>query len=363
MLAAENLGGVLINAQYNFAWLTGGASNGIDLSREAGASFILVRADSRRFLIANNIEMPRLLAEEVSEIDFEPVQINWQDERASANVVVDQARSLLPIGELASDLFLLPQVRPIEPLIAACRYELTAAEIERFRSLGNDAGKALGEVINRLSPGETENEIARRVRGEMAAYGIYPVVTLVGADQRIERYRHPVPTDNVWNNTLLIAVCARRHGLIASLSRIICAGDVPAELRRRTEAVANVNAKLYAATVPGADAADLYHVAARAYTDLGFPNEIDKHHQGGACGYRTRDWTAHLKSCETVRTNQAFAWNPSITGTKTEETGIVTANGFDVITATPGVPQITSVVDGREYFSPGILSLSVGVSA
>lgn len=34
VLAAENLGGVLIGAQHNFAWLTGGGTNGIDLSRE-----------------------------------------------------------------------------------------------------------------------------------------------------------------------------------------------------------------------------------------------------------------------------------------------------------------------------------------
>nr|MBA3442930.1 peptidase M24 [Pyrinomonadaceae bacterium] len=32
VLDAENLGGVLIGAQHNFAWLTGGGTNGIDLS-------------------------------------------------------------------------------------------------------------------------------------------------------------------------------------------------------------------------------------------------------------------------------------------------------------------------------------------
>ena len=30
MMAREGLGGVLLNAQHNFAWLTGGRSNGID---------------------------------------------------------------------------------------------------------------------------------------------------------------------------------------------------------------------------------------------------------------------------------------------------------------------------------------------
>ncbi len=40
MLAEKDLGGVLINSQHNFAWATAGANNGIDLSRENGASFL-----------------------------------------------------------------------------------------------------------------------------------------------------------------------------------------------------------------------------------------------------------------------------------------------------------------------------------
>ena len=363
MLAAEDLGGVLLNAQHNFAWLTGGASNGIDLSRENGASFIFVRADGKRFLIANNIEMPRLLAEEVSEAEFEPVELKWQDERASANAVVEKIRSLGHHGDIGFDLYTFSPLRPIEALIAACRHELTSEEIGRYRDLGHDAGRAVGNVITQITQGETENEIARKLRDEFEVYGIYSVVTLVGVDERIERYRHPVPTKNIWNNSLLIAVCARRHGLIASLSRIVCAGDVSSELRSRTEAAGKVNAALCGATQPCAKAADLYLIAAEAYADLGFPGEIDKHHQGGACGYRTRDWTAHPNSSETVRLNQAFAWNPSITGTKAEETGIITPDGFEVITTTPGFPQVSTVVDGREYFSPGVLSLSIGVSA
>jgi Xaa-Pro aminopeptidase len=56
MLAGENLGGVLLNAQHNFAWLTGGKSNGINLSSESGTCFLLVGGDGKRFVLANNIE-------------------------------------------------------------------------------------------------------------------------------------------------------------------------------------------------------------------------------------------------------------------------------------------------------------------
>ncbi|MCA1558538.1 MAG: hypothetical protein LC731_08375, partial [Acidobacteria bacterium] len=57
MLAAENLGGVIINAQHNFSWLTAGSTSGIDTSREPGACALLIRLDGKRFVLANRIEM------------------------------------------------------------------------------------------------------------------------------------------------------------------------------------------------------------------------------------------------------------------------------------------------------------------
>src|SRR5215213_2922797 len=148
MLVAENLGGVLINAQHNFAWLTGGKSNGINLSSENGACFLLVRVDGKRFVLASNIEMRRLLTEEISGADFEPFEFSWQDEKATGNFIFEKAKSLLPPNaEIATDLFLSKEIRAIENLIARCRYELTGAEIERYRRLGKDAGAAIGDLF------------------------------------------------------------------------------------------------------------------------------------------------------------------------------------------------------------------------
>ena len=360
LLGNEQLGGVLLNAQHNFAWLTGGRSNGIDMTRENGACYLFVTQKGKRYLIANNIEMNRLLAEEVSAHDFEPVEVTWQKQGAT---IVETARSLTEAGDLAADLPLFTGVRSVEPLIASCRYELTQPEMTRYRELGRDAGLALGNVTSKLAPDTTEREIARIVRDELFSFGIFPVVTLVAADDRIAKFRHPVPTNNTWKTRLLIVVCARRHGLIASLSRMICVGDIPSDLLRRMDATAAVNAALCAATTAGSSGAELYNTAAEAYAGQGFADEIDKHHQGGACGYRTRDWVAHPDSKDVVRSNQAFAWNPSMTGTKTEETVILIDGELEVITRTPDFPTISTFVAGREYFSPGVLSLSKGASA
>jgi Xaa-Pro aminopeptidase len=362
MLETEDLDGVLLNTQHNFAWLSCGGSNGIDLSSENGAGFLLVTRKGGRYLIANNIELERLRSEQLPTYgEFEPIEITWQSER-EPQAILGTARSVAG-KNLGSDTG-FPETRWIAPSVAGCRAQLTPEEIERYKKLGREAGEALESVVGRLEPGQTENQIARIVRDELAAREIFSVVTLVGADERILKFRHPTPTDNIWRETLLVVTCARRSGLIANLTRMICTNTISDDLQRRTEAAAFVNASLYHGTKEGATAADLYAIASRAYAAAGFAGEIDKHHQGGACGYRPRDWVAHPDgSGDVVRMDQAFAWNPSITGTKTEETGILTAKGFEVITANEGFPKIPTVIDGREYLSTGVLSLAKGVSA
>lgn len=358
MLAAENLGGVLLGAQHNFSWLTAGGVNGIDTSREPGAGALLVRSDGRRYVLASRIEMARLLAEELAGQDFEPVEFSWEEEKATPTFLAERARSLLTTGSaLGSDLPLGAEAKSIEGALARCRYQLTTSEIERLRALGRDAGRAIGEMVRSLEPGETEAQVARRAADALAAHGIRAVVNLVAADERIKLYRHPLPTERRWEKVLMVVVCARRGGLIASLTRIVSAGELTEELRRRTRAAARVNARLLAATRPGATGAELYRVAASAYAEEGFEGEEHLHHQGGATGYRTRDWVAHPVSQETVQVNQAFAWNPSITGTKVEETCIAGAESIEVVTRTPDWPQISAPLDGREYLSPDVLPL------
>jgi len=363
MLDRESIDAVLINAQHNFTWLTGGRRNGVDGSRENGVASLVITRHGHRYLLASAIEMERMLTEEVGMTDFQPVDFTWQDEKADTGFWLEKARFLLGAGAtLATDIAFDRGTPSIEGKIAACRYELTPHEIERYRSLGHDAGAAAENFIEKIAPGETEQQIAAKFRAELGSHNIDSVVTLVAADERIARFRHPVPTEKRWRHTLLIVTCAKRHGLIASLSRLICVGKIPDELRSKTEAAAFVNSSLLAATHVGTAGSELYSIAARAYAERGFADEINRHHQGGATGYKTRDWVAHPKSRESVKTNQAFAWNPSVAGTKIEDTYIAGENGVEIITCSSGFPSITIPVNGTDFTSAGILSLSNRIS-
>jgi Xaa-Pro dipeptidase len=299
-----------------------------------------------------------MLAEEVSENDFEPIVFDWEAEKINGNFVLETAQSLLEnSSNLATDIFYNPNFRVFEGSIAKCRYQLTTDEIERFQQLGRDAGEIVGNIYDKIDVGQTEIEIANIVKFELGKRNINSVVTLVAADERIAKFRHPIPTENVWKNTLMVVVCAKRNGLVASLTRFFSVGKVADDLRKRTDAVAKVHAQMMHATRPNATGKEIFEITKNAYSDVGFADEELKHHQGGACGYKTRDWVAHSKSTEQVFVNQAFAWNPSITATKSEDTFIVKEDGAEMITISPNFPTISNVIDGIEYQTSDILVL------
>ncbi len=356
-LSAHKLDGLLLNAQHNFAWLSCGGRNGIDLSRDPGAGTLLVASDGRRYILANNIEMRRLLSEVLNPDEWLPIEFTWEQEKANSALPLERARAVLGANALIAADFPCGDAQMIEGIFAPLRYQLTEPEMERFRSLGREAREAIGTLAQNVTPGMTELEVARAATDALAVRRAFAVVTLVAADDRLAKFRHPVPTSKTWDRVLMIVVCARRHGLIVSLTRIVCRGEVPKDLRAKTLAAAHVNARLFAATRPGARGSNLYAVAAEAYADEGFVGEERLHHQGGAAGYRAREWVVHPKSDEQVISRQAFAWNPSITGTKVEETCIAFADHCEIITASPGWPGIAVDMEEHSYLLPSVLSI------
>lgn len=334
---AAGVRGVLLATHHNIAWLTGGRANRIDASREAGTQRLLITQSGRRYVLANTIEMPRLGAEVLAGLDYEPVEYPWTDDQDPAHAV-GVARELAGGDPLASD-WPLPGTTVIESALARARHLLTDAEIERYGVLGRDAGAALAGVCRTLEPGDDERDIQRAVMDAAGSIRARAIVALVGSDERLRRFRHPVPTATRWQHVVMLALCAERDGIIVSLSRIV-ASRPPADLADRTRATATVFGSLLSATRAGATGAALYATAREAYAAVGFPSEELQHHQGGAIGYRAREWTAHPNSQEVVQPRQAFAWNPTIAGTKVEDTALLVDGTLQLITTSPDWPAI-----------------------
>jgi antitoxin VapB len=200
----------------------------------------------------------------------------------------------------------------------------------------------------------SEEEIAGLLFSTMQARSVKPTVLLVAADDRLTKYRHPIPTPAKVKNAVMFVVCARRWGLVCSATRIVGFGKPSPELRRKHEACVYVDATFIASSKPGTPLVEVFEKARTAYAERGFPNEWCHHHQGGPTGYVEREFTVNPETPkeQKVEVNMGLAWNPSIAGTKSEDTILVTAKGPEILTATPGWPMIKVPAAGRTVLRP-----------
>lgn len=287
------------------------------------------------------------MEEELSGLGFEPVEFDWfevRDDGALSRLVFDKLGRV----RLASD-WPLPGAEERAQDLKRLRFTFTPQEVERMGEVCRLASEAICEAARAVKPGMTEFEIAGRLADEALSRGLVPTVILVAVDDRVRRYRHPIPTRARLVHHAMLVLCARKGGLIAAVTRSVHFGRMDPDLRRRYEAVQNVLARMIAATRPGARACDILSVAQRAYADEGFEGEWRNHHQGGAIGYEEREYVATPALEERVCAPQAFAWNPSVSGAKAEETIIVRPDGsFEVLTICDDWPVRAVEVEGRE---------------
>jgi Xaa-Pro dipeptidase len=79
------------------------------------------------------------------------------------------------------------------------------------------------------------------------------------------------------------------------------------------------------------------------------------HHQGGATGYTSRDYRVNFNTLDIVQENQAFCSNPSIAGTKSEDTILATSKGPELLSKPIEFPVMDMEIEGYRFQRPGIL--------
>jgi antitoxin VapB len=125
---------------------------------------------------------------------------------------------------------------------------------------------------------------------------------------------------------------AKRGGLYANLTEMVELDEPDPELARRQAATEQILTRMREeATRPGRTLAEAFQDCTGFYADAGYPDEWKLHHQGGLTGYGSRELIATPASHHVIAVGQAFAWNPSITGAKAEETFVLTESGPEVV--------------------------------
>ncbi|MDR1708323.1 MAG: peptidase M24 [Candidatus Accumulibacter sp.] len=348
LMRRRELDGVFLKRQDDFAWLSCGGRNYVGAG-DLGNCGLLVTAD-RHYAVTSTVESQRMLDEEnLGALGFEMHAGFWHEGAFEAKTI----ESLVPSGRVGYDFGGQSLANEIKEL----RLELTESEIEAYREGGRLASLAMEEAAAGIRPGDAEYAVAGRIMRNMEASGLEFSSCMVAADERIGAYRHPLPTAKKIEKRVQIGGNFRMRGLTLCMTRYVNFEPVSDALRRQYRANQFIDVTYMANSIPGESYQRPLLAGKAAYEELGYAAEFDKHHQGGPIGYAGRDYRVDFTVKGVIQNHQAFCWNPSITGTKSEDTVIVSQNGIEPITRPIIFPKVDIEAGGVTLVRPDILEI------
>jgi Xaa-Pro dipeptidase len=352
LLSGRELPAVALRCTDAVAWVTGGLTNRIEAGNPASAAWVVVTPEAAH-VVTTNVELPRLTAEGGLDA-FELHGVDWYEPGGLARLGEQVAGApAARIGGLGID---------VDEELVELRLSLDPAERARLAALSFDAAAALEGAVRQWVPGELDIEIQARVAAALERTGAFGACLIVGGDDRVERFRHPLAAAEPVQRLLMAVVVAERHGLHAAATRFASARRLPDSVRAARRAAADAERAVLDASRPSATYGDALLALADAYANAGHAGEWRNHYQGGPIGYRQREFEIVPSQVDSrwftapISAGTALAWNPSVAGGgKCEDTYLVEEHGLRRLTDTAAWP----LEDGR----PAVLDVVSGEAA
>jgi hypothetical protein len=333
-LAQAGAGAIRLRGIDWFAWVTAGGSSAVLLAAETGVAEVLVSRDDA-CVLTDEIEAARLRDEEVPpgfSFHVEP----WAEPELRARYVLEVADGRPVLSDRPAN-----GEQALPAALRQRRMVLGPGEQQRYRELGRAAAEAMTEALRAARPGWTEYELAGAGAQALWRRGIHPALVLAAGERRLPRYRHATPSSDPIASRAMLVFCARRHGLYANLTRFVSFGAASAGQHD----LMTVEATGLDAIQPGRSLASVYFALEQAYRHANRPDAIREHHQGGITGYLAREIVASPLTAAELETGMAFAFNPSFSGVKIEDTFLLNPDGLENLTCDPAWPATN--VQGR----------------
>ena len=256
-LQTSEYDGVILGRRDNFKWITEENANAVVTNTEVGVAYLLIEKDGSVTVAADSSDCPRMETEQ-NALRAKGMLIPWYESFEA------HLKDYIGDRTFASDTGIAGTDNVQSELIDV-RMQLSEKELKRYRKIGQECAGIVEGVAMNARPGQTEQEIADKIRTGCIARGISPDCVLVGSDERILNYRHPVPTSKKIEKSLMVVL-------------------------------------------------------------------------GGPTGYGCREFTVTPETKGVIKKNQAYAWNPTIAGTKCEDTTFLADNGVEIFTRTKAWP-------------------------
>lgn len=357
-----HLAGLVLTSPAAVAWACGGVAPPVD--RTAAVDLVwAVFTPGRAALITTNVEADRIRDEygPAAHGFAELVIVPWQDPGAFVRAAEQFAGGAA--GRLASDGHPAFGCDASDDLVAL-RLALSDAERADLADLGRDAAAALQSALSSWRPGERDLDIQARCAAGLESAGADAPVLIVGGDDRLARYRHPMAAGAPVRRIAMAVVVARRAGLHVAATRFAAAAPrdpAYAALRRRVLAIEDA---VLSVCRPGTTYGAALAALDAAYDSAGAPGGWTGHYQGGPIGFAQREFeiAPGQRSSrwyrQPVEAGHAIAWNPSLPGgAKAEDTYLITDEGQPtLITEAPGWPAEPD--DERQPPRPAVLEVA-----
>ena len=333
LMKHKGLESIVLRRNPNLAWAIAGRAH-VPTTIDAACFDLIITQDSAT-AITNVVEAPRLIVEELpSEVTVKTIK--WSEGRDPQ----------LPTGaKVGSDQPGADRI-DLATEIEIIRASLIESDVARYKEICTDAAIALGNAMKQVVSSDREIDVAGLITHALWQADLEIAFLGVAGQDRVHKFRHPLPTSAVVGNRVSASICAKRKGLIASVTRIVSFEALSNVMAKDYESIFKVEAAMLDATVVGKPFSDPINAAIAAYPANGFDSdEWTKHHQGGPTGHLPRDWPANTGSARLIANNQPIAWNPTGKGFKAEDTILATNSGAKILSMDPDWPSFE--VNGR----------------
>ena len=357
--------GLVLTRPASVAWATGGVAPPVDRSADTDLVWAVI-TPAGAALITTEVEAGRIAEE------YQPAAhgfaglatVPWYRPEEFVRAAVEFAGA--SAARLAGDghpAF----ARDASGELTGLRLALSGPEQEELRDLSADAATALEGALAAWSPGERDLDVQARVAAALEGHGADAPVLIVGGDDRVRRYRHPMAVGAPVSELVMAVVVARRAGLHAAATRFACAGPLPPDLRALRARVGRIERDVLAASRPAASYGQALSALDAGYAREGAAGGWAGHYQGGPIGFAQREF--EIAPCQhdspwysaRIEAGHAVAWNPSLPGgAKAEDTYLVSADGVERLTTGQADPA-WPVEDGDDVAPPRPAVLEVGL--
>lgn len=326
-LAQAGAGAIRLRGAGWFAWATAGGAPFAPESCEACVAELLVTPEEA-CVLTDEVEAERLRQEEIP-AGFTFHIAPWTEPELHETYALGAAAGRVVLsdrphnGELA-----LPASLKLRRMV------LGAEEQERYRRLGREAAEAIGEALRAARPDWTEYQLAGEGARALLRRGIGPAMVLAAGERRMGQWRRPTSSHETLGARATLSCCARRHGLIARLSRSASFGPAPVAQQE----LLRLEATGLDAVRPGQSLAAVYHAFDAAYRHANRPDAIRERRLGGIAGYQACELAVSPSTATGLETGMAFAFNPGFEGMAIEDSFLLGANGLENLTLDPQWP-------------------------